>query len=276
MSHSSLEPNTILQRRYKILGILAHGKNRIVYQARDLTFSKQRKLVAVKEIPFQAKLHASFQRETALLTQVDHYAIPKLFDSFEQNREFYLVTEYINGLDLAKLMSQITLKPFLPFKTVVRWALQLCDVLTYLHTLPDSGVIVRNIAPSNIVVDSFGAIRLVDFSACKLLMKEHQETKFDPATYEGYAAPEIFDGISTPQSDIYSLGAVLQHMTLTHPGIRPPFGHPNIQQLKADVPESFAAIIERALATNPDNRFQSAAEMKVAIENCYNDLNSAK
>ena len=134
---NSLQANTVLLARYKILGVLGGGGQGSVYQARDLNFPDVRKLVAVKEMlnpATDANLRAStlktFQREANILATLSHPAIPKIFDFFDQNDRAYLVMEYINGSDLEMLLSKTK---ELPMEKIIEWAIDLCDVLEYLH-----------------------------------------------------------------------------------------------------------------------------------------------
>jgi serine/threonine protein kinase len=267
----SLQANAILQRRYKILGVLGGGGMGTVYQARDLNFPDVRKLVAVKEMlnpTSDPALHSStlktFQREANILATLNHPAIPKIFDFFDQNDRVYLVMEYINGKDLENLLLQTTKS--LPMEKIIEWAIDLCDVVDYLHTQPKP-IVFRDMKPSNIMIDSFGKIRLIDFGIAKI---------FDSSTKghtmigtEGYCAPEQYKGNVTTLSDIYSLGATLHHiLTRKDPRLEPPFSFSErpIQDFNPEVPDTLVRAVEKALEFEPQKRFQSCAEMKAEIE----------
>lgn len=269
-SGNGLPANTVLQRRYKILGVLGGGGMGTVYQARDLNFPDVRKLVAVKEMlnpNTDPNLHAStlktFQREANILATLNHPAIPKIFDFFDQNDKVYLVMEFINGADLETLLNKTK---DLPVEKIIDWAIELCDVVDYLHTQPKP-IVFRDMKPSNIMVDSFGKIRLIDFGIAKIF--DSGVKKHTMIGTEGYCAPEQYKGDVTTLSDIYSLGATLHHiLTRKDPRLEPPFSFSErpVQDYNPKVPDRFVAIIEKALAFEPPNRFQSAAEMKAELE----------
>jgi eukaryotic-like serine/threonine-protein kinase len=269
-NNGSLPPNTILQRRYKILGILGGGGMGTVYQARDLNFPDVRKLVAVKEMlnpTTDPALHAStlktFQREANILATLNHPAIPKIFDFFDQNDRVYLVMEYINGRDLETLLSQTK---ELPIDKIIEWSIDLCDVVEYLHTQPKP-IVFRDMKPSNIMVDQFGKIRLIDFGIAKIF--DSGTKKHTMIGTEGYCAPEQYKGDVTVLSDIYSLGATLHHiLTRKDPRLEPPFsfGERPIQDFNAAAPDMLVRIVDKALSFEPQNRFQSCLEMKSDLE----------
>lgn len=266
----ALQANTVLMRRYKILGVLGGGGMGTVYQARDLNFPDVRKLVAIKEMlnpSTDPALHSStlktFQREANILATLNHPAIPKIFDFFDQNDRVYLVMEYINGSDLETLLAKTK---ELPIEKIIDWSITLCDVINYLHTQPKP-IVFRDLKPSNIMVDSFGNVRLIDFGIAKIF--DSGVKKHTMIGTEGYCAPEQYKGDVTTLSDIYSLGATLHHiLTRKDPRLEPPFSFPErpIQQFNPKAPDGLVAIVERALAFEPQNRFQTAADMKAELE----------
>ncbi|MBC6935708.1 MAG: protein kinase [Chloroflexi bacterium] len=267
---SSLQANIVLMKRYKILGVVGGGGMGTVYQARDLNFPDVRKIVAVKEMinpNTDPALHNStlktFQREANILATLNHPAIPKIFDFFDQNDRVYLVMEYINGNDLEALLTKTK---ELPIEKIIDWAIELCDVISYLHTQPKP-IVFRDLKPSNIMVDSFGKIRLIDFGIAKIF--DSGVKKHTMIGTEGYCAPEQYRGDVTILSDIYSLGATLHHvLTRQDPRLAPPFSFPErpISQHNPKAPDALVAIVEKALAFEPANRFQSCAEMKSELE----------
>ncbi len=267
---SSLQANTVLQRRYKVLGVLGGGGMGTVYQARDLNFPDVRKLVAVKEMlnpTTDPTIHAStlktFQREANILATLNHSAIPKIFDFFDQNDRVYLVMEYINGRDLETLLAQTK---ELPIDKIIEWSIDLCDVVEFLHTQPKP-IVFRDMKPSNIMVDQFGKIRLIDFGIAKIF--DGGTKKHTMIGTEGYCAPEQYKGDVTVLSDVYSLGATLHHiLTRKDPRLEPPFSFAErpIHDYNPAAPDTLVQVVEKALSFEPQNRFQSAVEMKTELE----------
>lgn len=267
----ALKPNTILLTRYKIMGILGGGGQGAVYQARDLNFPDAKRLVAIKEMHVQssdAGMRAStvktFQREANILATLAHPAIPKIYDSFEQNDRVYLVMEYINGSDLEALLTKTKT---LPMKKILEWSIDLCDVLHYLHSHQPETIIFRDMKPANIMIDSLGKVRLIDFGIAKVFVSGSRG--HTTIGTEGYSAPEQYKGNVTPLSDIYSLGATLHHViTRKDPRLEPPFSFSErpIDQLNEEASPQLIKIIEKSLEFEPQNRFQSCAEMKESLE----------
>jgi len=265
-----LQPNTILLARYKIDGQLGGGGQGAVYRARDLNFPEAKRLVAIKEMlvtssdpNHQANAMKTFQREANILATLNHPAIPKIYDFFSQNDRAYLVMEYINGRDLEAILTR-TKK--LPMKKIVEWSIDLCDVLQYLHTHQPEPIMFRDMKPANIMIDSLGKVRLIDFGIAKIFVSGLPQTMIGT---EGYSAPEQYKGKANPLSDIYSLGATLHHViTRMDPRLELPFSFAErpITQLNSEATPQLAAVIDKALQFEPENRWQSCVEMKDAFE----------
>ncbi len=269
-SGSTLEINTILLARYKIEGQLGGGGQGAVYQARDLNFPDSRRLVAIKEMHvvtnddiLRTSTMKTFQREANILATLNHPAIPKIYDFFEKNDRAYLVMEYINGRDLEAILSRTK---SLPIDKMVEWGIDLCDVLQYLHNHQPEPIIFRDMKPANIMIDSLGKVRLIDFGIAKVFVSGLPQTMIGT---EGYSAPEQYKGKANPLSDIYSLGATLHHVaTRSDPRLEPPFSFNErpITSFNDDASVQFEQVIMRALEFDPDKRFQSCADMKDAFE----------
>jgi outer membrane protein assembly factor BamB/predicted Ser/Thr protein kinase len=267
----TLKPNTVLLGRYEVTAIMGGGGQGAVYQARDKNFPSARRLVAVKEMhvtaadPVQkAASIRTFQREANLLATLSHPAIPKIYDFFDQNDRAYIIMEYINGSDLEALLVK-TKK--LPMNKIIEWAIDLCDVLYYLHNYQPEPVIFRDMKPANIMIDSLGKVRLIDFGIAKIFdsgIKKHTQIGT-----EGYSAPEQYKGLVTPLSDIYSLGATLHHViTRQDPRLEPPFSFAErpLAQYNPEATPQLASIIDKALSFESENRYQSCLEMKESLE----------
>jgi eukaryotic-like serine/threonine-protein kinase len=269
-SDSSLKANAVLLNRYKVMGVLGGGGMGTVYQARDLHFPDAYRLVAIKEMQtlaadpaLRASTLKTFQREANILATLSHSAIPKIFDFFDQNDRAYLVMEYINGSDL-ELLLQKTKE--LPMEKIIEWAIDLCDVLNYLHSHEPEPIVFRDMKPSNVMIDSRGKVRLIDFGIAKTFVSGVKHTMIGT---EGYSAPEQYKGDVTPLSDVYSLGATLHHvLTRRDPRLEPPFSFNErpIHELNPKTPPALIAIVEKAITFDSKARFPNCAEMKEALE----------
>lgn len=267
---TTLRANAVLHNRYKITGVLGGGGMGTVYQARDLNFGEVTKLVAIKEMQTIANDNAlrqsmlkTFRREANLLAMLSHPAIPKIFDFFDISDRAYLVMEYINGSDLELLLSKTK---ELPIDKLIDWAIDLCDVLDYLHSQKPDPIVFRDMKPSNVMIDNLGRVRLIDFGIAKAFISGVKNTMIGT---EGYSAPEQYKGDVSPQSDIYSLGATLhQLLTRKDPRLEPPFSFHErpIPQYNPNAPERLVQIVEKALAYNAVDRWKSCYEMKQALE----------
>ena len=268
-AYSVLEQGTVLQGRYEILKVLGVGGMGAVYKARDRRFAPIERICAVKEIFSDLSPAAlqesvsSFNREAQILATLNHPAIPKVYDYFTEGQRSYLVMEFVEGKDLETILRETP--GFLPVETVVDWALQLCDVLQYLHSQKPNPIIFRDLKPSNIMLTPEGRIVLVDFGIARIFQRGIRGTMVGT---EGYAPPEQYRGIMDPRSDIYSLGATLHHLlTKIDPRTEPPFSFQErpIRAINPAVPPALEAVIMKALEYEMDKRFSSAEEMRAAI-----------
>jgi outer membrane protein assembly factor BamB/tRNA A-37 threonylcarbamoyl transferase component Bud32 len=268
----TLQVNSVLQNRYKITGVLGVGGMGSVYQARDMHFPTVQRYVAVKEMLNLAQdpnlremTLKNFEREANILAELSHPSIPKIYDYFSNKDRAYLVMEYITGKDLEAIIN--SMPDFLPMDMVIKWAIELCDVLGYLHTHQPEPIIFRDIKPSNIMIDQQGMLRLIDFGIAKTFQLNQKGTMIGT---EGYSPPEQYRGEASPAGDIYAFGATFHHvLTRRDPRLEPPFSFMErpISQFNPKVPPEFEAIVNRALAYEPADRYPSATAMKDAIEN---------
>ncbi len=265
-----LTTGTVVGKRYRIDHVLGVGGMGTVYVARDLRFSSMERLCAVKEMlalhrdaEFLAQIQDSFDREANILASLSHPAIPKVYDYFHEDDHYFLVLELIDGKDLETILDEAA-KP-LAVDQVVEWAIQTCEVLTYLHGHKPKPIIFRDMKPSNIMLCSDGRIMLVDFGIAKQLQPAVRGTMIGT---EGYAPPEQYKGVADPRVDIYALGATMHHLlTNQDPRLEPPFSFHQrpVTAANPDVPPELSAIIEQSLAYEPHIRFRSAALLREAL-----------
>ncbi len=268
----TLQVGSVLQGRYKITAVLGVGGMGSVYLARDMHFPNVTRHVAVKEMlnlaadpNLRAMTLRNFEREANILAELNHPAIPKIYDYFSNKDRAYLVMEYIDGQDVEAIVNRVP--DFLPVDMVCRWAIELCDVLQYLHTHQPEPIIFRDVKPSNMMIDKHNAVRLIDFGIAKTFQVNQKGTMIGT---EGYAPPEQYRGEASPQGDIYAAGATLHHiLTKRDPRLEPPFtfNERPIRQSNPNVSPELEAIVMRALAQNVQDRFSSSNAMKEAIEN---------
>jgi outer membrane protein assembly factor BamB/tRNA A-37 threonylcarbamoyl transferase component Bud32 len=262
----TLAQGRVLQERYEVIGILGLGGMSAVYQARDQRFPNVMKLCAIKEMKnhsldpqMRAVAIQNFEREANILATLSHPAIPKVYDYFSEEARSYLVMEFIEGRDLEAILGEMS--GFLPQEQVLEWAIQLCDVLQFLHEHNPS-IIFRDIKPSNIMLDKHGRLRLIDFGIAKNFQPGQKGTMIGT---EGYSPPEQYRGIADQRTDLYAMGATLHHLlTRQDPRVEPPFSFHErpIQIANPAISNEFAQVVMRALEYEPDRRYATAEEMK--------------
>jgi len=241
-----------------------------VYRARDMHFPNAVKLVAIKEmvsstndVKTNEMMIKNFEREANLLVTLSHPSITNIYDYFSIDQRAYLVIEYIYGKDLERILDRLT--EFIPEEQVIKWGIQLCDVLEYLHAHEPEPIIFRDIKPSNVMINRQGNVVLIDFGIAKTFQTGHKGTIIGT---EGYAPPEQYRGEATPAVDIYALGATLHHLLTRHdPTIEPPFtfDQRKIMTFNPSVSPELVSVVEKALSYDPSERWASAKEMKEAL-----------
>lgn len=278
-----LGEGTVLNGRYEIVRKIGGGGMGAVYLAHDRNLGGIER--AVKEMvqssieeEQQRKAIDDFRRESMILSTLDHASIPTIYDYFFDSDEgrFYLVMKYISGGDLAHRLRAAP-GGRLEERTVTEWALQITDVLAYLHGLPTT-VVYRDLKPSNVMIDAnTGRVMLIDFGIARSI-NQTQERGVTAVGTMGYAPPELFSGQVEPRSDIYSLGSTMFHlMTGADPQNNPLLifdfqKNPRPRQINPQLSDQIERILMRAVEYNADSRFGSAQEMRQALADHLENL----
>jgi len=269
-----LPKGVVLQSRYEIKKVLGVGGMGAVYLAQDLRFTGITRWCALKEMisstpdPHVRRLAVqSFMREANLLVQLRHPGIPQIYDFFSEAVRSYLVMEFVEGKNLEEVLEGTS--GMLKEETVLDWAVQVCDVLIYLHS-QNPPIIFRDLKPSNIMLRDSNKIALIDFGIAKAFESGQKGTMIGT---EGYSPPEQYKGIVDPRGDIYALGATLHHLlTKRDPRLEPPFTFheepPSL--LNPALSEATNSAIMKALEYEPDKRFQSARVLRDALDAALN------
>ncbi|HEX5506067.1 MAG TPA: serine/threonine-protein kinase [Thermomicrobiales bacterium] len=271
--NARLRDGTILQGRYRIVTPLGAGGMSVVYKALDLHFTNVERVCAVKEMYDTAASErtrmlrlANFEREAGLLAVLSHPLIPKIYDFFSENGRIYLVQEFVPGRNLEVVVND-TINGF-PEAEVIEWGVQVCDVLTYLHSQQPAPVIFRDLKPSNIMMRDDRSLMLIDFGIARTFQNAQRGTMIGT---EGYAPPEQYRGIADARGDIYALGATLHHIaTGNDPRFETPFTFDQRppRSLNPALSEKFEAVILKAVSYAPADRFPAATEFKIALLDC--------
>jgi tRNA A-37 threonylcarbamoyl transferase component Bud32 len=265
-----LKPGDLLQNRYRIVQAVGGGGMGQVYLTHDTRLGD--KPCAVKELvpdphatpQEQEQAAAQFRREAAILAHLNHPNLPNVYDYFAEGGRFYLTMDYVEG---ETLTDQLARSPDgLPQGQVLEWAIQLCDVLAYLHgqTPP---VIFRDMKPDNVMVTPEGDIKLIDFGVARMFDPSKRTDTLKMGT-AGYAPPEQFagQGQTTPRSDIYALGVTLHELLTGDDPTAHPFVFTTCRELNPAISLTLSNVTARAMSLDPAERFLSAQAMKEALK----------
>lgn len=253
--------DVLLDDTYRITRVIKEGGMGVVYQAID----DDGAVYAVKEM--HDRFTNASEREEGIKRFVDearllrkikgHPGIPHIYRSFIDEGRYYLAMEFVFGDDLEDLLKQT---PRFSEQQVLIWAEQLCDVLEFLH---QSGLIYRDMKPSNVMITSDRNVKVVDFGIAKLLQPGHRGTMIGTP---GYAPPEQYQGIATIQSDVYALAATLHHLlTGRDPREEPPFSFPSVRSVQPDISLETSQALDKALQMELADRFKTVSEFRRAL-----------
>lgn len=291
----------IIASSYELLQEIGSGGGGIVYLGRHLRLNKQ---IVLKAYRRTGAVRSSYlSREVDALKDLSHTYIPQVYDYVEEDGVIYSVMDYIAGESLDKPLKR---GERFSQPEVIQWARQLLEALVYLHSRPPHGILHSDIKPANIMLTPQGDIRLIDFNIALALGEEgavrvgfsrgyaspeHYGISYAPPPLEDPAktqmdaktqfktSPEtvLSKGSSTTggavlldvRSDIYSLGATLYHI-LT--GRKPASNAKEVSSIPlGEASPAVAAIIQKAMAADPADRWQTAAEMLQAFERLHQD-----
>lgn len=259
-----LSIGTLLSDRYEVIRVLGQGGMGAVYLVTDRRLSV--KQWAVKETVFEHKNEADhdaleklFVDEAHILARLDHPNLPKVVDFFSEGDRKYLVMEFIEGntLETEVLKEQ----SYLPLGTVIHYALQIADVLDYLHNQKPSPIIFRDLKPANVMITREGRVKLIDFGIARLFVSGKDVDTVILGT-PGYAPPEQYGKAQTDEkSDIFSLGATLYFaLTREDPG-KSPFHFPPVRNYNSGVPKELEDAVLKMVSLAPGSRYAGMKEI---------------
>ena len=258
--------------RYEVVAELGRGAMGVVYKARDPQIDR---LVAVKTVSLwgqepeeEQEFRLRFANEAQAAGRLHHPGIISVFDVGEdpENQNPYIVLEYVSGESLQRVLAR---EKKLPLSKALKLAEELADALDYAHA---QGVVHRDIKPANILVTEDGHAKIADFGIAKLNLA-HFTIPGKVLGTPAYMAPEQLSGEGADRrSDLFSLGVILYVMVTGHspfPGSsattvcfkvanRDPVA---ASALDMTLPPQIDAVIARAIAKNPDERYQNGAEL---------------
>jgi len=267
--------DVLLNGRYQLLTQVGSGGFGGVYRAVD-TFEAGH-IVAVKQINLrglstQEAIEATdgFNREVRLLSTLHHPNLPVIQNTFTDTENWYLVMDFIAGETLETYLKENG-RPGLPLREVLEISLQLCTVLEYLHTRQPV-IIFRDLKPGNVMRTFAGQIYLIDFGIARHFTPGQPRDTM-PFGSPGYAAPEQYGKAqTTPQADIYSLGALIHHLLTGNDPAESPFRFSPLPMADSTKLGELDALIQRMVTTEPGERPGSIAEVKTVLQSLANTI----
>lgn len=254
----------MLNRRWQVVERLGQGGMGTVYLANDLNLPNlgdSKRSCVVKQLrddffrqEDRERAIQFFFREAQVLSALSHPNIVAILDFFQEEGKSYLIMEYVRGKNLHEMMMERG-EPF-SNEEVIEWAIQVCEVLHYLHT-HDPPVIYRDLKPSNIMIDERNRVKLVDFGIARPFEESEDNTH---VVSQGYSPPEQYWGAADPRSDVYALGCTMYFLLTGKDSLALTVSNP--KKLNNDVLDALDRIVQRATQQDVWSRYQSALEMK--------------
>lgn len=261
-----LEPGTRVAGRYVVERRIGSGGQAVTYLAHDLQNSSGNAKVVLKEfvLPIAGGREITtehlrrVEQESRLLKRLDHPNIVSCFDTICEGRRAYLVLDYVEGETLDKrVLNGGTFSE----ESAVQIAIQMCELLNYLHGLSPP-VVHRDFTPDNMILKSDGSIVLIDFNVAKQL--ESGNATHTVVGKHSYIPPEQFRGQACPQSDIYALGCTLYYLMTGEEPEPISVSHPKDKVVKLS--DRINDIVSKATQQDLNRRYESAAEIQSDLE----------
>jgi len=267
-----------LSNRYVIEEMLGQGGMSAVYKATDPNLKR---VVAVKVIHSHLSTDSDFvkrfEEEAASVAQLRHPGIIQVHDFNRDDDTYYMVLEFVPGETIQDHLKRLNDQGRkLSSAKAIEYMASICDAVDYAH---QRGMIHRDIKPANLMLNTLGQAILMDFGIAKIVGSQRHTATGAVVGTAMYMSPEQIRGEQPDRrTDIYSLGVTLFEMVSG----RPPFEAdsamtlmmmhmhdpvPNVKNLNPDVPDALVTVINKALAKDPNDRYQTAAQMAAALRN---------
>jgi predicted Ser/Thr protein kinase len=268
------ETGKIYASRYRIQEEVGRGGMAVVYRGVD---ERMKRTVAVKVLyPYLAikrQNKVRFQREAEVVANLDHRNVVRIYDySGIDSDENFIVTEYIEGVTLKSFVAQhkVTLPEV--------GAMMVRDIASALGHAHDRGITHRDVKPENVMINEFGVLKLMDFGIAQIKDVQQMTVTGTMIGSPAHMSPEHIEGRNLDhRADIFSLGTVLYLLCVGKLPFSGATAHALLKQIldvrylpaiqaNPAVGSELSAIIDRCLRREPDDRYQSCAELRLALE----------
>ena len=262
----------LLDGRYEILEVIGTGGMAVVYKARCHRLNR---LVAIKilkdDLSQDEEFRRRFHAESQAVAMLSHPNIMSVYDVSTSDEADYIVMELIDGITLKQYMEK---KGTLNWKETLHFSIQIAKALEHAHS---RGIVHRDIKPHNVMVLKNGSIKVTDFGIARIMSNNNTLTKEALGSVHYISPEQAKGGRVDNRSDLYSLGVVMYEMMTgraPYDGESPVAvaiqhingGAPMPSTLNPNIPGGLEQIIMKAMAVDPDQRYSSATQMLVDLE----------
>lgn len=257
--------NNVVGGRYYVLKQIGFGGNSDVYKVRDIylgTFYAMKRYIT-SDPANKENLLEGMEKELNALKHCTHPVLPKIFNIIKEKNDFFLIMEYVEGVNLKEYISKNGALKIQILKSIME---QVCSGLYYLHSL-ESPIVYRDLKPSNIILQDDGKIKLIDFGIAKRYSRDVADEV--ALGSRGFAAPEQYGNMKGTalfntdiRTDIYAIGTTMYYLRTKR------IYRKNVHSFK--IRGKLKRIIKKCTQTNPDMRYQDCIEVLCQIKSLHN------
>ena len=261
----------MLEQRYRIDDEVGRGGMGVVYRGTDLTLQRPVAIKTLMAAHAEVETIDSFMREARALASIEHPRVVPVYAVGRHGGAYYMVMKFIEGRPLSELLKvEGSIAP----DRVQRLLVESLDALGALHA---RGLVHRDVKPGNLMVEPTGGVTLMDLGISRELGELSDQTGTHALGTPRYMPPEMIrNAAEDGRADLYSLGVIAWHCLAG----RPPFDGPTpmailfrqahepaepLRKVAPEAPKALVEVVEQAMAKDPDERFESAVEMRAAL-----------
>ncbi len=264
---------------YKIIQHIGTGGMGTVYLAEDMMLGRK---IAIKmlhsELLFKKDILERFKTEAKTLAKLNHPNIAILFNLIESSGNYFMIMEYVNGNSLEKLLIE---NGAVEANKAIDFTIQALEGIEHAH---HKKIIHRDLKPANLMLNQEGVIKVMDFGIARALGSARMTREGSVVGTLEYMAPEQIRGKEGDErSDIYAMGIVLYELLTGNVPYRSKSDYdlmtkkltqkpPEIRSFWHEIPKSLEKVVMKAIKKDPDLRFQSAEQFKLALKECKTDF----